>query len=81
MAVQLGNFEALQFLITAKADINKAMHFVQNSGAGMCHINGPTIQDEPHIPFGGNGESGSGREGTDADMLAMTELKWVTIQL
>ncbi len=62
-------------------DINKAMHFVQNSGAGMCHINGPTIQDEPHIPFGGNGESGSGREGTDADMLAMTELKWVTIQL
>ena len=23
------------------------MHFVQNSGAGMCHINGPTIQDEP----------------------------------
>ena len=62
-------------------DINKAMHFVQNSGAGMCHINGPTIQDEPHIPFGGNGESGSGREGTDADLLAMTELKWVTIQL
>jgi len=62
-------------------DINKAMHFVQNSGAGMCHINGPTIHDEPHIPFGGNGESGSGREGTDADMLAMTELKWVTIQL
>ena len=62
-------------------DINKAFHFARNIGAGMCHINGPTIHDEPHIPFGGNGESGVGREGTDADMEAMTELKWVTVQL
>ncbi|MEM8935853.1 MAG: aldehyde dehydrogenase family protein [Pseudomonadota bacterium] len=62
-------------------DITKAMHFAENIGAGMCHINGPTIQDEPHVPFGGNGESGVGREGTDADLEAMTELKWVTIQL
>ena len=62
-------------------DIEKAFHFAKNIGAGMCHINGPTIHDEAHIPFGGNGESGSGREGTDADMEAMTELKWVTIQL
>ncbi|MGB1146737.1 MAG: aldehyde dehydrogenase family protein [Alphaproteobacteria bacterium] len=62
-------------------DLNKAMHFAQNSGAGMCHINGPTIHDEAHIPFGGNGESGVGREGTDADMEAMTELKWITVQL
>lgn len=62
-------------------DINKAMHFARNIGAGMCHINGPTIHDEAHVPFGGNGESGVGREGTDADMEAMTELKWVTVQL
>ncbi len=62
-------------------DLNKALHFAEYSGAGMCHINGPTIQDEPHVPFGGNGESGVGREGTDADLEAMTELKWVTIQL
>ncbi|GAA6208062.1 aldehyde dehydrogenase [Cognatishimia sp. WU-CL00825] len=62
-------------------DINKAFHFAQNIGAGMCHINGPTIHDEAHVPFGGNGESGVGREGTDADMEAMTELKWVTVQL
>ncbi len=62
-------------------DINKALDFAQNSGAGMCHINGPTVHDEPHVPFGGNGESGVGREGTDADLEAMTELKWVTVQL
>lgn len=62
-------------------DIDKAMHFARNIGAGMCHINGPTIHDEAHVPFGGNGESGVGREGTDADMNAMTELKWITMQL
>lgn len=62
-------------------DINKALDFARNIGAGMCHINGPTIHDEAHVPFGGNGESGVGREGTDADMDAMTELKWITVQL
>ena len=62
-------------------DINKAFHFVKHSGAGMCHINGPTVHDEAHVPFGGNGESGVGREGTDADLEAMTQLKWVTVQL
>ena len=62
-------------------NIDKALHFAHNIGAGMCHINGPTIHDEAHIPFGGNGESGVGREGTDADMEAMTEVKWITVQL
>ena len=62
-------------------DIDKAFHFARNIRSGMCHINGPTIHDEAHVPFGGNGESGVGREGTDADMEAMTELKWVTVQL
>ena len=62
-------------------DIDRAFHFARNIGAGMCHINGMTIHDEAHVPFGGNGESGMGREGTDADMEAMTELKWVTVQL
>jgi vanillin dehydrogenase len=62
-------------------DINKALHFAQSINAGMCHVNGPTVHGEAHIPFGGNGESGFGREGTDADMDAMTELRWVTVQL
>ena len=62
-------------------DIKRAFHFARNIEAGMCHINGPTIHDEAHVPFGGNGESGVGREGTDADMEAMTQLKWVTVQL
>lgn len=60
-------------------DLERAMHFAQNIGAAMCHINASALQDEPHVPFGGNGASGSGREGTQADIEAMTELTWVTI--
>ena len=62
-------------------DINRALHFVQNIGAGMAHVNASPLHDEPHVPFGGTGDSGVGREGTEADLEAMTEMKWVTIQL
>ena len=45
----------------------------------MVHINRATIQDEPHVPFGGRGISGFGREGTQFDLDIMTEWKWITI--
>ncbi len=47
----------------------------------MVHINAPTLNDEPHVPFGGMGESGFGREGTDIDIDTLTEWKWITVQL
>jgi acyl-CoA reductase-like NAD-dependent aldehyde dehydrogenase len=62
-------------------DIEKAMYLARGAAAGMVHINGATIQDEPHVPFGGTGLSGYGREGTEADLEIMTEWKWITIQL
>jgi acyl-CoA reductase-like NAD-dependent aldehyde dehydrogenase len=62
-------------------DINKAMLFAKRVHAGMVHINAPTLHDEPHVPFGGVGDSGFGREGTDIDIDTFTEWKWVTIQL
>lgn len=62
-------------------DLNKAMDFAENIDAGMVHINAPTLYDEPHVPFGGTGDSGFGREGIEVDVDAMTEWKWITIQL
>lgn len=62
-------------------DITKAMLFWQRVHAGMVHINAPTLHDEPHVPFGGVGDSGFGREGTDIDIDTFTEWKWVTVQL
>ncbi len=60
-------------------NLDRALHFAQHVGAGMCHVNASALQDEPHVPFGGNGASGAGREGTEADIEAMTVLKWVTV--
>lgn len=61
-------------------NLKNALHFARNTGAGMCHVNGSALHDEPHVPFGGNGESGTGREGTVADLDSMTTWTWVTIQ-
>ena len=47
--------------------------------SGICHINGPTVQDEPQMPFGGVGASGYGRFGGKAGIDAFTELRWITI--
>jgi vanillin dehydrogenase len=62
-------------------DINKALMLGQNINAGMVHINAPSLHDEPHVPFGGTGDSGFGREGVEVDIDTLTEWKWITIQL
>lgn len=62
-------------------DLQLAMKFVLGLEAGMVHVNGPTVHDEPHVPFGGVKDSGTGREGGQWSMEDMTELKWVTIQV
>lgn len=61
-------------------DLEKAIAVSERIEAGMCHINGPSVRDEPVIPFGGVKDSGSGREGGKFSIDEMTELKWITIQ-
>lgn len=60
-------------------DIEKALAIAQRAESGAVHINRATIQDEPNPPFGGQGLSGFGREGTEADLDILTEWKWITI--
>ncbi len=62
-------------------DLQKAFDLSLRLEAGMVHINDCTVSDEPHVPFGGVKNSGSGREGGRYSMEEMTELKWVTIQM
>ena len=61
-------------------DLQKAIAISEGIEAGMVHINGPSVRDEPVIPFGGVKGSGSGREGGHYSIDELTELKWVTIQ-
>jgi acyl-CoA reductase-like NAD-dependent aldehyde dehydrogenase len=62
-------------------DIDTALDMAHRAQSGAVHINRPTIQDEPCPPFGGQGLSGSGREGTEADLDILTEWKWITIRM
>lgn len=62
-------------------NLQDAMRFVHEVESGMVHVNGAILHDEPTVPFGGIKDSGFGREGTEEDIEAMTEWKWVTIQM
>lgn len=59
-------------------DYATAQHFVRNVSAGMAVVNAGTFGSEPHLPFGGRGDSGNGtREpGTEA-LDVYTSLKTV----
>ncbi len=60
-------------------DINRAMAVARGIDSGICHINGPTIQDEAHVPFGGIKASGFGRFGGAGGLDAFTYRRWMTI--
>ena len=47
---------------------------------GMAHINDSSVNDEPHVPFGGVGWSGLGRHGGRAGVDQFTEMRWITLE-
>jgi acyl-CoA reductase-like NAD-dependent aldehyde dehydrogenase len=60
-------------------DIARGLAVARRIRSGICHVNGPTVHDEPQMPFGGVGGSGYGRFGGKAGIEAFTELRWITI--
>ena len=61
-------------------DIQRALSVAGRIESGICHINGPTVFDEPQMPFGGVKGSGYGRFGGKAAIAEFTELRWITIE-
>jgi len=61
-------------------DIQRALRVAAQIEAGICHINGPTVNDEAQMPFGGVKGSGFGRFGGKAAIAEFTDLRWVTIE-
>jgi benzaldehyde dehydrogenase (NAD) len=61
-------------------DAVRGLRVARQIRSGMCHINGPTVHDEPQMPFGGVGASGYGRFGGKAGIDQFTELRWITIE-
>jgi acyl-CoA reductase-like NAD-dependent aldehyde dehydrogenase len=60
-------------------DTDRAMDVARQIETGICHINGPTIFDEPNMPFGGMKASGYGRFGGEAGIAEFTELRWISV--
>ena len=61
-------------------DTLRAFQIAQRIESAICHINGPTVQDEAQIPFGGLKASGWGRFGGKPAIDEFTELRWISIQ-
>lgn len=61
-------------------DITMALDAANRIQSGICHINGPTVSDEPQMPFGGVKDSGFGRFGGKSGIAEFTLLRWITIE-
>ena len=61
-------------------DTARGLRVARQIKSGICHVNGPTVHDEPQMPFGGVKASGYGRFGGKAGIDSFTELRWVTIE-
>ena len=61
-------------------DITTAFDVANRLETGICHINGPTVHDEPQMPFGGVKASGYGRFGGKAGIAEFTVTRWITVE-
>jgi acyl-CoA reductase-like NAD-dependent aldehyde dehydrogenase len=61
-------------------DAARGLRVARQIRSGICHVNGPTVHDEPQMPFGGVGASGYGRFGGKAGIDQFTELRWITVE-
>ena len=62
-------------------DVMRGLDLARRIPTGIVHINEQTVDDEPNIPFGGLGASGTGaRFGGAANLEAFTDTRWITIR-
>jgi benzaldehyde dehydrogenase (NAD) len=62
-------------------DVMRGLDLARNIPTGIVHINEQTVDDEPNVPFGGIGASGTGaRFGGTSNLEAFTETRWITLR-
>jgi len=62
------------------ADEEKGLAVAHRLQTGMAHVNDSPVNDEPHVPFGGEKNSGLGRHGGRSSVETFTELRWLTLE-
>jgi len=60
-------------------DEARALDMARRLETGMCHVNCSSVNDEPHVPFGGSKASGLGRHGGRWSIETFTETRWITL--
>lgn len=61
-------------------DEARALAMSRRLETGMCHVNCSSVNDEPHVPFGGSKASGLGRHGGRWALETFTETRWITLE-
>ncbi|MBO9706242.1 MAG: aldehyde dehydrogenase, partial [Arthrobacter sp.] len=61
-------------------NITRGIKIARRIESGICHINGPTVQDEAQVPFGGVKASGVGRFGGRWGIEFFSETRWLSIE-
>lgn len=61
------------------SDHTAALNMARRIRAGAVHVNGASVGDEPHVPFGGLGASGMGRLGGAESVHFFTEQRTLYI--
>jgi acyl-CoA reductase-like NAD-dependent aldehyde dehydrogenase len=61
-------------------DESRALAIAHRLETGMCHVNCSSVNDEPHVPFGGSKASGLGRHGGRWSHETFTETRWITLE-
>ena len=59
---------------------DRALSIAERLESGICQINGPSVCDDPAMPFGGMKNSGYGRLGGQAAVEEFTELRWISLR-
>lgn len=73
-AIRLANDSDMGLIgAVLSGDPGHALQIAAEMNAGAVHVNGSSIGDEPHVPFGGIGLSGQGRLGGHESVRAFTE--------
>jgi len=61
-------------------DLDRGLRFARRIRAGMTHVNDMPVNDEAHMPFGGEKNSGLGRFNGDWAIEEFSTVQWVSVQ-
>lgn len=78
-ALQLSNELPYGLSGAVHGSIYRATEFARQVETGMIHVNDQSVNDEPHLPFGGEKDSGLGRFNGEWVLEEFTTLQWVSV--